>query len=402
VKNRLCLVCLVAAALLAAPAPAQRSDSRPAVPIRNPVEDAWGLVAKGQRQEACQLLREIVQKNPGNVDARLLLGSLLTESGDREEAIRQLNAAVRLRPRSAEAQNALGEAFHTFGDTQAARKPFEMAVSLDPNLAQAQANLGQVLIETGDSEGAAVHLDRAIRLMGTSPDAALPHYLRAKICIAKSDPAGAAAHLNEAVKLLPDFAEAWSDLGQTRKSLLDDPGALAAFERAAKLKPDDAVAQYRLGTEYLRMDRNAEAIEHLRAAYRLNPEDQSTMNGLQLALRRSGQMEEANRIRQALSELLEKKDKARQDALTAIELNNEGALLQKNGDLRGALQKYQEALDLYPEHTGIRTNLAVALLRLGDWTRGIAQLREALRRNPGDAEIRKALDDALAQAPRRR
>ena len=48
-------------------------------------------------------------------------------------------------------------------------------------------------------------------------------------------------------------------------------------------------------------------------------------------------------------------------------------------NLEGAVEKYRAALQLFPEHVGIRTNLAVALLKLGQWDEGLAQMREALR-----------------------
>ena len=57
------------------------------------------------------------------------------------------------------------------------------------------------------------------------------------------------------------------------------------------------------------------------------------------------------------------------------------------------------ALDLVPSHVGIRVNFAVALLRLGQWKEGLAQLREAVRREPGNAMFQAVLNDALAQAP---
>jgi predicted Zn-dependent protease len=46
----------------------------------------------------------------------------------------------------------------------------------------------------------------------------------------------------------------------------------------------------------------------------------------------------------------------------------------------------------------MRVNLAVALLKLGNWQEGIAQMRDALRREPGNTQVQKALEDALAQA----
>jgi Flp pilus assembly protein TadD len=218
---------------------------------RPPVEEAWALLAKGQRQQAIALLHKIIRDNPRDADARLLLGSVLQEEGDGGESIAQLTEAVRLRPRSAEAQNALGEAFNAFGDAKSARGPFEKAVALDPKLAQARVNLGLVLLQAGELEAAGEQIDRAIELLGHKADAAYPHYLRAKICSDKSEIDQAAAHLREAVALRPDFAEAWSDLGAARKTLLDDDGALAALETAVKLDAGDAVAQTRVGEEYL-------------------------------------------------------------------------------------------------------------------------------------------------------
>ena len=366
---------------------------------RRPVDDAWDLVVKGQRPEAVRLLREMIHAHPGDVDARLLLGSLLQEQGERDESIAQLTEAVRLRPRSAEAQNALGEAYIAFGSTPEARVRFEKAVALDPAFSQAHLNLGLILLEAGEIPAAALHLDRAIKLLGRKPDAAYAHYLRAKVYTELNDVPKAAAQLQEAVALRPDYAEAWSDLGDARKTMLDGPGALAAFERAVSLAPDDAVAQTRLGSEYLNQRKPHPAVAHLREALRLDPKNQSTLYLLQRALREDGQMAEAGEINKRLAELLRDKDRDDQNSLTAIQLNNQGADLEKAGDIRGALEKYRAALALMPDHVGIRVNVAVALLRLGQWSQGLQELREALRRDPDNPKLKAALDDALSQAP---
>jgi tetratricopeptide (TPR) repeat protein len=379
------LIALICAGLL----PAQRTE----------VESAWDLVAQGKRQEAVRVLIQLIKTNPGNGDAHLLLGSILTEEGKPADAIRHLSEAVRLLPKSAMAHNALGEAFNSAGDLKQARGAFEKAVTLDPKLAQAHANLGHVLIQQGESSEAAEHLDRAIALMGQAPDAGFPLYLRAKIYTEESEPEKAAEALKQAVTLQPDFAEAWSDLGQARKTLLDDDGALAAFQHAMELDPENAISQYRLGAEYLRRGNAHEAVNHLQESFRLDPRNQSTLNSLQLALRQDGQIEEAARIKEKLTEILKGIDKESQDSFSAVRLNNEGAALEKTGNLIGAAEKYRGALTLDPEHVGIRVNLGVALLRLGRWKEGLAELREASRRDPDNAQVKRALDDALDQAP---
>ena len=366
---------------------------------RSPVETAWDLLAKGDRAGAVRVLQQVLKTSPRDGEARLMLGSILAEDGKGAEAIAQLGEAVRLMPRSPMAHNALGEAFIGSGDLKSARGAFEKAVAFDPKFGHAHLNLGTVLIQAGESAAAAKHLDRAIVLLGNSPDAAHPRYLRAKIYTEQNEVEKAAAELKAAVSLRPDFAEAWSDLGEARRTLLDDAGALAAFERSVKLDSENSVSRYRLGAEYLRQGKAHEAVLHLQEAFRLDPKNQSTLYSLQLALRQDGQVEEAAKVKAMLAAALREIDRESQAAFTALKLNNEGAALEKSGDLRGALEKYRTAVALDPTHVGIRLNFGVALLRLGQWKEGLAELREAVRRDPENTMAKVALDDALEQAP---
>jgi protein O-GlcNAc transferase len=364
------------------------------------LEEAWRLAAGGKRGEAIHVLQKLVAFEPRNTDARLLLGSLLMEDGDKSASIEQLETAVKLRPRSEEAYNALGEAYNKFGETAAAKAAFEHAVAIKPNDGVAQLNLGQVLVAQGDLTRAANHLDRALSLLGQTDDAADAHYLRAKIYSTQSQPRAAVAQLETAVRIRPNFAEAWSDLGQARKQLVDEAGALTAYEHAVTVNPRDAVAQYRLGAEYLHHGKTQPAIDHLRQAYELNPSDQSTLNALQMALRRSGDLDGANRLKQQLADLLSDRDRVNRNKLMAVQINTDGVALEKSGDLRGALGKYRDASRLDPSHVGIRINYGVALLRSGQWTEGLDELHQAWQLDPHNEQLRATLKDALIQAPK--
>ena len=50
------------------------------------VEDAWQLIAQGKRDQAVTLLRDVIQADARNADARLLLGSILMENGQHAES----------------------------------------------------------------------------------------------------------------------------------------------------------------------------------------------------------------------------------------------------------------------------------------------------------------------------
>ncbi len=364
------------------------------------LEEAWRLAGAGKRGEAISVLQKLIASEPRNPDARLLLGSLLMEAGDKPASLEQLETAVKLRPHSEDAYNALGEAYNKFGEAAAAKTAFEHAVAIKPTDGVAQLNLGQVLVTQEDLADAAKHLDRALSLLGHTDDAADAHYLRAKIDSAQSQPRAAVAQLETAVRIRPNFGEAWSDLGQARKQLLDDTGALTAYEHAVAVNPRDAVAQYRLGAEYLHQGKTQPAIDHLREADELNPSDQSTLNALQMALRRSGDLDGANRLKQQLADLLRDRDRVNHNKLMAIQLNTDGVALEKSGDLRGALSKYRDASTLDPSHVGIRINYGVALLRLGQWTEGLDELHQAWQLDPHNEQLRTTLKDALTQAPK--
>lgn len=366
---------------------------------RRPVDEAWELLAKGDRARASQALSRILKTNPKDAEAHLMLGSLLAEDGRSQEALPHLEQAVLLRPGWAEAHHALGAAFKGTGRQREALGEFGRAVKLKPGFAQARVDLALALLDSGDPKAAAEQLDSAIRLFGTSDEAAFPTYLRAKILLDRGGIEPAAKLFERAVALRPDFAEAWSELGQARKTLLDDDGALDAFQKSVKADPENAVSQCRLGAEYLRRGEIAPAVDHLRQSYRINPKNQTMLNSLQLALRRAGQPEEAKRIREELAAVLREIDRESQAAFQALRLNNEGAALEKQGNMAAAADKYKEALTLDPSHNGIRVNFAVASLRLGRWNEGLAELREAVRREPNNAKWKAALEDALKQAP---
>ena len=356
------------------------------------IENARALLAKGELKEAVVILQEVATAEPGNVDARILLGTALSLQGRRSESIKQLLEAVRLQPDSALAYNTLGMVLSRFVETNAAREAFEKALQVDPNLAEARVNLALVLAQAGEFGPAGEHLDRAIQLQGDTPAAAYSHYLRAKVWVAQTQMENAASELETAVKLRPNYAEAWSDLGGIRRRLEGEAkSAQQALERAVALNPDDEKAQYRLGVLCLQNAEPHKAVDHLRKVLRHDPDDRAALYNLALALRRDGQGDEAKRIDDRLSKLLQSRSKVAAAGLAIGALNDAGTALEKSGNIRAALEKYRAALDLDPTDVVVRLNYGLAFCRLGRWQEGAAELREVLRLDPNNAAAASAL-----------
>lgn len=355
------------------------------------------LISKGSFDKAVPILRQMLAADPNRADARLLLGTTLALEGIRGEAIEQMAEAARLDPRSAQTHNAYGKVLSRFLELTEARQEFEQALQLDPGLAESHVNLSLILAQAGDLSGASDHLDHAIELEGDSPNAAYAHYLKAKIWGAQDQIDKSITELQKAVQLRADYEEAWSDLGGMRRLGLDNQGAVEALRKAVALKPEDALAQYRLGQLYLQSGDSVRAVNHLRKALAQTPNDSATLYNLMVALRKTGQSEEAKAIEKRIVVFQQQNDRASKVLFAASALNNDGIQLEKSGDVRGALAKYRAALDLDPTGYGFRLNYGLALCRLGRWQDGIAELREVSRVDPDNAKAAKALYIALDQ-----
>lgn len=355
------------------------------------LQTAKELIAKGSFDKAEAILRQTIAVDPKSVDARTLLGTTLALQGLRDQAIEQLGEAVRLSPNSANVHNEFGTVLSRFVEIKAARQEFEKAVALDPSLPEAHVNLSLILAQSGELNAAGGHLDRAIEIQGSSPKAAYAHYLRAKIWASQDQIDKAMAELQTAVQLRPNYAAAWSDLGGMRRLAVDNAGAIDALQRAVALEPHDVLAQYRLGQLYLQDGKAPKAVEHLKQALRYAPNDRATLYNLMLALRKTGQLDEAKPIEKQLAEMQHQNDRASEVGFAASGLNSEGIQLEKLGDIRSALAKYRAALDLDPTGYGFRLNYALALCRLGRWQDGILELREVLQVDPDNADAAKAL-----------
>ena len=81
------------------------------------------------------------------------------------------------------------------------------------------------------------------------------------------------------------------------------------------------------------------------------------------------------------------------------DLLSRALIAHKAGDLMGAVQNYQVALDIAPDRADIRSNLGAALVGLGRYTEGIDQYKKALA-GRNDPSIRLNLALALYKAGR--
>ena len=166
--------------------------------------------------------------------------------------------------------------------------------------------------------------------------------------MARSTDAKIAAY-GVAIQLLPEFYEAWFNLGVAYQAASDLANALKAYEEAVRLRPRDTRAYRNLGRVYLRLERYEDGAKAFEAARDLSPDSAKSYNDLGVAYRQLGRSSDA------------------EDA-------------------------FQKAVVLDPEHAGAHYNLALALANAGQPKDAVTHLEAylALRPDATDAgEVRE-------------
>ena len=213
----------------------------------------------------------------------------------------------------------------------------------------------------------------------------------------------AAERIRASLKLEPGSADAWSNLALVLDSAGRGEAAVNALKEAAKLAPNAPEIRANLAAGELGLGRIADAEASARAAIAADPSYAAGWHNLALALQPQGRALEAldaagravgaspaepayaglkaqleiaagmmARARSTLDAALARKP---QSAALRLEL---AGLLEREGDLDGALAAYADAMRLEPGHGAALSQLMFLRQRNGDW-RDLDQLRKRFR-----------------------
>jgi Flp pilus assembly protein TadD len=199
-------------------------------------------------QEA--LMRQRLEKYPGDFSATFNLGALLLDRGDGAGALPYFEAAAKAQPDSAVAANELGVGLMTASRQAEAGVCFKRALELDAKYSDARYNLASLEAARGEWQVAASDFQRVMA----------------------DDPANSKAsqHLGEVLFL-------WGDELAGAGKFED---AIARYRQCLQYRPDDAELHTTLGMALARASRGDEARAELEAALRINPNFQPAQQAL--------------------------------------------------------------------------------------------------------------------------
>src|SRR6266496_5572295 len=98
----------------------------------------------GRPDQAIQLFRQAIEREPGNAEALLYLAGALASGGHPADALPYFERALEAGPPSTMALNGLGLTCLAVGDTARAEAVFRKSLRLDPNQPEIATALAQV------------------------------------------------------------------------------------------------------------------------------------------------------------------------------------------------------------------------------------------------------------------
>jgi tetratricopeptide (TPR) repeat protein len=279
-----------------------------------------------------------------------------------QQRLTGLEAAAGTDPRElAAAYGDLGKLYHAYGLREPAEACYRNAARIAPADPRWPHALGVVLQEAGRLDEAV----EAFQAAGTADVAALVH--RGEIARLQGRTEEAEALLRQALAADPSCAAAEALLGQIALDRRDFSAAVRRLETALAAVPGANRLHYLLAQAYRGLGDGAKAGEHLAKAGQVGVRPPDPLVD-ELDSLRSGE-----RVRMAR-------------AKTAYQ----------NGRYSEAAGLYHRVLADRPDSVEARINLAAALVKLGDRAAAVAELREALRRDPANPTAHFDLGTLLA------
>jgi tetratricopeptide (TPR) repeat protein len=288
------------------------ADPKDKIPLYNKIKQAEGASADREYDEALKKLGEVIDEDPGIMEARQVRGQIYMELDRYEDAVGECRVALEIDPEYSAAIFTMAQAYRKLSKFEEAAAGFRRLIQLDPKDPKPYMNLGEISIDVGDFDAAIPHLEKAIaadpahsavahNLLGSAylekkmlepaereilkslemrpqiPDA---HYNLGLLYEEKADLRTAAEEYREEIEIHPAAYPAYFNLALLCAKTGDRQGEMENFKEAVKANPKFARGYLFLAKAYL--DRNESFDEAIRLALKgleLEPEAESAPLG---------------------------------------------------------------------------------------------------------------------------
>ena len=238
-----------------------------------------GILLNAKRpDEAIQLYRDLLAKNPALPEAHTHLAIALCSARRHDESISHFEKSLQLDPANPYTRGNLGIALTHVNRLEDAITNLQAATTALPLNPDFHSALATALLRAGG----AIKFDEAItaatRALQLAPNHGQIHHTLSLALTKQNKPTDALPHAQRAAELLPENSDVISILADLQRALARPDDAIATYQRALEQNPTGAevgrgIAELHanLGTLLLDQSQHDEALTHLRKALSLAP-----------------------------------------------------------------------------------------------------------------------------------
>jgi tetratricopeptide (TPR) repeat protein len=351
-------------------------------------------VQSGQIRSAVVEFEDAVRRNPGDVNARRILGRLYTariREGQSmrmnedmlKQAVAQYEKVTELAPRDKDAWLMLGRLYKLLQNSPASERAFKKVLELDENEEDALTGLAMVYSDLGDTASASQMLKRVAEKNPST---------RTLLALASAyeqmrQYREAAEAYRRALDLTPDNLDLKRAWAQALFSAEDYEKAQAAFEELLSSEPNDLLSLLRLSQIYRQKQDFAKAEEYAKRASKLDP------SNLEVQYNEVSLLEAQDKLPEAITRLKEILAGMERRPSSPGDRTNRVILLERLGLLYRMADETAEAVAAFREMAQVDPDSAA---------RAAAQIIDTYRAAKNFASAEKEAKAALEKFPQDR
>lgn len=366
-------------------------------------------VQSGQIRSAVSELEEAVRRNPGDVNARRILGRLYTariregQSARMNEdmlkqAVAQYEKVTELAPRDKEAWLMLGRLYKLLQNSPSSERAFKKVLEIDETNEDALTGLAMVYSDLGDTASASQMLKRVAEKNPST---------RTLLALASAyeqlrQYREAAETYRRALELTPDNLDLKRAWAQSLFAAEDYDKAQAAFEELLSAESNDLLALLRLSQIHRQKQDFAKAEEYARRAAKLDPSNLEVQYNEVSLLEAQGKLPEAiARLKEILASVERRPGSFGERSNRVILLERLGLLHRMAEQTSDAVAAFREMAQVDPDSAArAQAQIIDALRAAKDFAAAEKEARAALQKFSNDRLIKSLAATVYADVGR--
>jgi tetratricopeptide (TPR) repeat protein len=249
--------------------------------------------------ESERLAKEILAKDPNNIEGHILMGSVLFAQNQKDKAFEELNQAIKLDPNRVESYLSMAKFYIANKDPQKAEELFTRAISINGNSALAHTEYGKFLAQTNRGAEAEAELRKAVDVAPSDRNA---RFMLASYYLVTRQLDKAEAAYKVVAALEPEKPESQAVLADFYSAINRADDAVRIYQGILSKSPDYLQGRYRLAEILLAKGDTQAASTQIEEALK---KDSNDRQALLLRARLKVQGNQPDKLKSAIEDLKE-------------------------------------------------------------------------------------------------